>query len=69
MSWSCNTIQEVVLAPVFCLWSWGVGMDNVLLIVPRVNFTNSIKKRKEIIVLLNVVFLAACPASSIFLDK
>ena len=43
-------------------------MDNVLLIVPRVNFTNSIKKRKEIIVLLNVVFLAACPASSILIN-
>ena len=42
-------------------------MDNVLLIVPRVNFTDSIKKRK-IIVLLNVVFLAACPASSILIN-
>ena len=35
-----------------------MGIDNVLLMVPRVNFNNSIKKRKEIIVLLNVVFLA-----------
>lgn len=42
-----------------------MGIDNVLLMVPRVNFNNSIKKRKEITVLLNVVFLAACPASSI----